>query len=145
MDQAERPATAHTAAKVGHAGHSSRNKETSMKNTKLVSLQGLAAVALLAALGTPTVSHAVDAAAAEALARQQNCLKCHSVDKQKEGPSFKDTAAKYKGKAEGEQRLITHITSGEKAKFPDGHEEEHKIIKAKDAETKNLVQWILSL
>jgi cytochrome c len=108
-------------------------------------LQGLAAVTMLAALGAPSVSYAVDAAGAEALARQQNCLKCHSVEKKKDGPSFKETAAKYKGKADAEQRLITHITSGEKAKFPDGHEEEHKIIKASAADTKNLIQWILSL
>jgi cytochrome c len=44
--------------------------------------------------------------------------------------------------------LITHVTSGEKAKFPDGHEEEHKIVKTsppKDmAQIKNLVDWILS-
>lgn len=115
-----------------------------MKNSTLVHLFGLAALALLATLGVPTASYAVDAAAAEALARQQNCLKCHSIDKQKEGPSFKETAAKYKGKSEAEQRLITHITSGEKAKFPDGHEEEHKIIKASAADTKNLVQWVLA-
>ena len=38
------------------------------------------------------------------------------------------------------------ITTGEKAKFPDGHEEDHKIIKTKDMnEIKNLVNWILSL
>ena len=90
-------------------------------------------------------SFAVDAASAEALARQQNCLKCHGIDKNKEGPSFKEVAAKYKGKSAAEQRLITHITTGEKAKFPDGHEEEHKIIKATEAETRNLVQWLLSL
>ena len=108
-------------------------------------LRSLFASALLAALWLPATSHAADAAAAEALARQQNCLKCHGIDKTKDGPSFKETAAKYKGKSEAEQRLITHITSGEKAKFPDGHEEEHKIIKAKEPEIKNLVQWILSL
>jgi cytochrome c len=88
---------------------------------------------------------AVDADAAKALARQNNCFKCHSVDKEKDGPTFIKVAAKYKGKANAEQRLITHITTGEKAKFPDGHEEEHKIIKTKDmAEIKNLVNWILS-
>ena len=38
-----------------------------------------------------------------------------------------------------------HLTPGEMAKFPDGHEEEHKIIKAKDpADIKNLADWILS-
>ena len=116
-----------------------------MKTTSL-KLPQRAAFALLATLGVATVSHAaVDAAAAEALARQQNCLKCHSVEKKKDGPSFKEVAAKFKGKTDAEQRLMVHITTGEKAKFPDGHEEEHKIIKAKEGETKNLIQWILSL
>ena len=51
-----------------------------------------------------------------------------------------------KGKPDAESRLITHITSGEKAKFPDGHEEEHAIVKSKDPDQiKNLVDWILSL
>ena len=89
-------------------------------------------------------ANAIDAAAAETLARQNGCLKCHSVDKAKEGPAYKEVAAKYKGKPGAEERLIQHITSGEKAKFPDGHEEEHKIIKASAGDTKNLVQWILS-
>ena len=87
----------------------------------------------------------VDAEAAKATARQNNCFKCHSVDKEKDGPSYSKVAAKYRGKADAEQRLITHITTGEKAKFPDGHEEDHKIIKTKDmAEIKNLIGWILS-
>lgn len=61
-----------------------------------------------------------------------------------DGPAYKDVAAKYKGKANAEARLIEHITTGEKAKFEDGHEEEHKIIKTKDMnEIKNLVNWIL--
>lgn len=89
---------------------------------------------------------AVDVDAAKSLARENNCFKCHGVDKEKDGPSYKKVAAKYRGKAGAEERLITHITSGEKAKFPDGHEEEHKIIKTKDmGEIKNLVNWILSL
>jgi len=104
----------------------------------------LAAAGALAALSAP-VAAAPDAASAEALARQNNCFKCHSVSKKKDGPSFSETAAKYKGKPEAEARLVTHLTTGEKAKFPDGHEEEHKIIKAKDeAEVKNLVNWILA-
>jgi cytochrome c len=92
-----------------------------------------------------TAFAAVDAEAAKALARQNNCFKCHSVDKDKDGPAYSKIAAKYRGKADAEQRLITHITTGEKAKFPDGHEEDHKIIKTKDmAEIKNLIGWILS-
>jgi len=90
----------------------------------------------------------VDVEAAKALARQNNCLKCHAVDKDKDGPAYNKVAEKYKGKANAETRLIEHIMSGEKAKFPDGHEEEHKIVKTsppKDmAQIKNLVQWILA-
>src|SRR5450830_1093913 len=107
---------------------------------KITSTRVFASVALLiAALSSSVSANAMDAEAAQQLARQNNCFKCHSVDKTKDGPSYKDVAAKYKGKADAEQRLITHITSGEKAKFPDGHEEEHKIIKTKDhAEQLNL-------
>ncbi|MDE1941878.1 MAG: c-type cytochrome [Betaproteobacteria bacterium] len=93
-------------------------------------------------------AHAVDAEAAKSLARQNNCFKCHAVNKDKDGPSYKKVAEKFRGKANAEARLIEHITSGEKAKFPDGHEEEHKIVKTsppKDMDQiRNLVQWILA-
>jgi cytochrome c len=98
-----------------------------------------------AAALVPQSAYAVDDAAAEATARQNNCFKCHAVEKKKDGPSYKEVAAKYKGKADAEARLTTHLTTGEKAKFPDGHEEEHKIVKVKDpAELKNLIGWVLS-
>jgi cytochrome c len=104
----------------------------------------MAFLAAATALAAPARA-APDAAAAEALARQNNCFKCHSVAKKKDGPSFAETAAKYKGKPDAEARLFQHLTTGEKAKFPDGHEEEHKVIKAKDdAEIKNIVAWILA-
>ena len=105
----------------------------------------LAGAALLLFL---PAAQAVDADAAKALAKQNNCFKCHAIDKEKDGPAYKKVAEKYKGKANAETRLVEHITSGEKAKFPDGHEEEHKIVKTsppKDMEqVKNLVQWILA-
>jgi len=98
-----------------------------------------------AALAVASNASAVDPAAAQQLARQSNCLKCHSVDKKKEGPAYKDVAAKYKGKPEARARLVEHITSGEKVKFEDGHEEDHAIVKTKDkAQIDNLVDWILS-
>ena len=85
-----------------------------------------------------------DDAAAQSLLKKNDCLKCHAVDKKKDGPSFKETAAKYKGKADAEQKLFTHMTTSPKIKV-DGKEEEHKSIKsAKEEEVKNLVQWILS-
>jgi cytochrome c len=115
-----------------------------------ITIQTAFASALIGAcaIGFSSQALAVDVEAAKALAKQNNCLKCHSIDKDKDGPSYKKVAEKYKGKPTAEARLIDHIMSGEKAKFPDGHEEEHKIVKTsppKDMEQiKNLVQWILS-
>ena len=90
---------------------------------------------------------AVDVDSAKELARANNCFKCHGIDKEKDGPAWKKVAEKYHGKSDAEAKLIHHITSGEKVKFPDGHEEEHKNIqgKASPESIKNLVDWILSL
>jgi cytochrome c len=87
-----------------------------------------------------------DAAAAQALARQNNCFKCHAVDKKKEGPAWKEVAAKLKSDKDAEAILTKHLTTGPKVKFEDGHTEDHPILKSKSPEeTKNLVSWILSL
>jgi cytochrome c len=89
---------------------------------------------------------AVDAAAAQGLAKQSNCFKCHAVDKKKEAPAWNTVAAKYKGKPDAEAKLVKHLTTSPKVKFEDGHEEEHPVIKSKDQDAiKNLVAWILSL
>jgi cytochrome c len=89
---------------------------------------------------------AADAAAAQALARQNNCFKCHAVDKKKEGPAWKEVAAKLKSDKDAEAKLIKHLTTGPKVKFDDGHEEDHPVIKAKSPDdTKNLFLCILSL
>jgi cytochrome c len=103
---------------------------------------GSLALGALLALGSLPAS-AQDVAVAEALVQKNKCTKCHSVDKKKDGPSFKETAAKYKGKADAEAKVTKHVTSGPKIKI-DGVEEEHLILKATDAETKNLVKYILS-
>ena len=103
------------------------------------------AIAVFACAGATSASAAPDADAAMALARANNCFKCHAVSKDKDGPSFKKTAEKYRGKLEAQAKLAHHLTSGEKVKFPDGHLEDHKIIDTKDdAQIKNLVDWILA-
>lgn len=104
----------------------------------------LAVAFTLGAAALTVHAQAVDVAAAEALAKKSNCSKCHSVDKKKDGPPFKETAAKYKGKADAEAKLIKHVTTGPKVKI-DGVEEEHQIVKTKDdAEILNLVRYVLS-
>jgi len=113
-----------------------------MKNIRVSLVLGL----LVMAGGVVSASAAVDVDAAKALGRQNNCFKCHSVDKEKEAPTYKKIAEKYRGKAGAEETLIKHLTTGQKVKFADGHEEEHKVIRTKDAgEIKNLADWILSL
>lgn len=100
------------------------------------------AAALLVGASAP--AQAPDEDAATALAKKSECTKCHALDKKKEGPSYKETAAKYKGKADGAQKLYTHLTTNPKVKV-DGKEEEHTAVKTKDeAAIKNLVAYILS-
>jgi cytochrome c len=87
---------------------------------------------------------AVDTAQAEGLMKANKCNSCHHATKTKSGPSLKQMAEDFKGKADAEELIIAAITTGPKVKI-DGDEEEHKIIKTKDqAELKNLAQWILS-
>jgi cytochrome c len=104
-----------------------------------------ASVTLAFAAVAPLPGNAADAAAAQELMKNNKCTKCHAPDKDKTGPSLKKIAAKYKGKAEGEQAVIKNITTGPKVKLDDGTEEDHTVIKTKDpGELKNLAQWILS-
>ncbi len=111
-----------------------------MKLSLILSVVGLAAAVLSAPV------QAVDAAAAEALAKKEGCLKCHAVDKKKDAISLKDIAKKHAGKADGEAKILAQITTGQKVKLEDGTEEEHKTVKSKDpAAVSNMIQWILSL
>jgi len=97
-------------------------------------------------LTSPGAVLAADEAAAHDLAQSSGCFKCHGVDKKKDGPALRDVAAKYKGIADAENKLVYHVTSGEMVKFDDGHEEHHKKVKTDSpTETRNLVDWILSL
>jgi cytochrome c len=103
---------------------------------------------LLVALGVLALplAHAqsVDVAGAEALAKKSGCMKCHSLSAKKEGPSFKDTAAKYKGRADAEAALVKHLTTNPKIKV-DGREELHDALKTKnETEVRNVVRYILS-
>lgn len=96
------------------------------------------------ALSVPA-SAQVDEDAAKLLFKQNECGKCHNPEKNKKGPSLKKTAKEYKGKANAEQELIKHMTSGKKVKLDDGTEEDHKIIDTKDQKAlNNMAKWILS-
>lgn len=109
---------------------------------RTITCYSLATVALLMSLDAA----AVDVGAAESLAKHSGCNKCHAVEKKKDGPALRDVAAKYRGDEHAVEKLIKHVTSGEMVKFDDGHKEEHKKVKTQDADqTRNLIDWILSL
>jgi cytochrome c len=88
----------------------------------------------------------VDAVAAKKLARADHCLRCHAVNRKKEGPSFQTVAYKYKDQPDAQEKLVLHITSGEdRVKLSDGHMETHKFDKTTDSgKINNLIKWILS-
>lgn len=73
--------------------------------------------------------------ASEALAKSAGCLNCHAADTKKVGPAFKDVAAKYKGQADAEAKLVTKLKSGSG----------HPATKASDDDTKAIVKWVLSM
>lgn len=105
-------------------------------------LAGMIFVTLSAAMVSPSAM-AFDEAAAKALAKRNDCFKCHAVDKTKKGPSYKKIAAKYKDKGDAMQKMTEQITKEHKVKLEDGSEETHKVIDTTDAaELKNLVEWI---
>jgi len=74
------------------------------------------------------------AAQANADLANTNCGKCHEMDKKKKGPSYKTTAAKYKGKADAEATLFKFVTD------PKG---DHPELKAKPEDIKTVLKWIL--
>lgn len=102
-------------------------------------------VLVIASLSASTPALAVDEDAAKALFKKNDCTKCHAPAKDKKGPSLKKIAKENKGKADAEDKMIKHMTSGQKVKLEDGTEEEHKIIDTKDkTEMRNLAQWMLA-
>lgn len=93
---------------------------------KTMLLTALLAAGVLA-LGT--------AQASPELSKSAGCAKCHDLEKKKKGPPFKETAAKYKGKADAEATIFKTITD------PNG---DHPEMKASAEDTKTMIKWILT-
>jgi cytochrome c551/c552 len=76
--------------------------------------------------------------------KQNKCLNCHSVTRDKDGPSYQAVAQKYKEHPDPRQALFTHLTTSPTIKVK-GKEEAHTSFKTDDAaEIMNVVDWILS-
>ena len=109
-------------------------------------LSAFRSFAIIASVSLPVSALAqIDAEAAKAVFKENDCRKCHDPEKAKGGPSLKKIAEKYKGKADGEQKIVKHMVQGPRIKLDDGREEDHKILDSSDPKVlKNLAQWILS-
>jgi cytochrome c len=88
------------------------------------------AIALSLGLGAAGAANAQ-----EALAKSAGCLNCHAVDTKKMGPSFKDVAAKYKGKADAEATLAAKLAAGTG----------HPAVKASPDDLKGILKWVLAM
>jgi cytochrome c len=89
-------------------------------------------------LGTPSFADGLGNA------NKAGCMNCHAIDRKIVGPSFKDVAAKYKGDAGAEARLVKKVKEGGggvwgKVRMP------ANLGKLTDEEYKTTVSWILSL
>ena len=116
------------------------------RNIRFLLSGAAGAIALSVSAGAFAVGTTdVDASAAVKLAKKSNCLRCHGIEKKKEGPSYAFLAARYEGKPDAEEKLFKHITSGNLVKLTDGHKENHKVVRSMDPdEIRNLVKWILA-
>jgi cytochrome c len=83
-----------------------------------------------------------NALASEALAKKYNCLTCHAVDKKVIGPSYAEVAAKYKGDAGAEAKLIAKVKNGGTGAW--GQIPMPPNASVPDADIKILVKWVLS-
>ena len=88
------------------------------------------------------LASAGNALASEAMAKKYNCLACHAMDKKLIGPSYKDVAAKYKGEAGAEAKLVAKVKNGGAGVW--GQVPMPPNAAVPDADIKTLVKWVLS-
>lgn len=83
------------------------------------------------------------ASADEALAKAKNCMSCHAMDKKVVGPSYKDVAKKYAGKADAAAMLEGKVKKGGSGAWGTVPMPPNPAIS--DADIKKLVAWILAI
>ena len=75
------------------------------------------------------------------LAKQKNCLNCHQIDTKLIGPPYKEVAAKYKGDAGAENRLVKKVLEGS---FGTWGQIPMPANPVTEGEARTLVKWVLS-
>lgn len=96
-------------------------------------LKSIALAAAASVIATPVFASAD-------LAKAKNCLACHAVDKKVVGPSYKEVAAKYKGKSDAVATLATKIQKGSTGAWGPVPMPPNPVS---DADAKTLAEWVL--
>jgi cytochrome c len=110
----------------------------------IIRIQGDSMKVLLATIAAAAVLFAGQASASQALAQKSGCLACHQIDKKVLGPSLKDVAAKYKGDATAEAKLIAKVKKGGSGVWGPMPMPANS-PQVKDDDIKSIVKWILTL
>jgi cytochrome c len=78
----------------------------------------------------------------EALAQKSGCLACHNVNVKILGPAYKDVAAKYRGQAGAEDKLVAKVKAGGSGVWGPIPMPAHPQVKEEDIRT--IVKWVLT-
>ncbi len=93
-------------------------------------------------VSTAMLGFAANTLASEALAKKHNCLACHAIDKKLVGPSYQEVAAKYKGDAGAEAKLVAKIKNGGSGAW--GQVPMPPNASVPEGDIKTMVKWVLA-
>jgi cytochrome c len=110
-----------------------------LKDTAVKKLSSLVAVLALAGAWS-----AMPALASQQLATKSGCFACHMPDRKLVGPSYKEIAAKYKGRADAVAFLSKRVRDGGPGTWGKVPMAPTDAKRLPDADLKTLVTWILA-
>ncbi len=82
------------------------------------------------------------ATSASKLAADNGCMACHGTASKIVGPGYNEVAAKYKGQADAESKLVAKLKAGGQGVW--GAIPMPAQTQLKDEDARRLVKWILS-
>lgn len=114
-----------------------------MTKTRISARLALAPLASLAplALATWGLLAAPAARADLALAQSKACMACHTIDKKRVGPAFKDIATRYAGQPNASAQLAVKIRQGSRSTW--GAVPMPSNPGVSEADAKKLADWVL--
>jgi len=98
---------------------------------------------LVAASGSLAIVDSAWAADAEALAKKNQCMTCHAVDRKLVGPGYQEIARKYSGDKGAAAKLVEKVKKGGSGVWGQMPMPANPTVS--DGDAKALVQWILAM